>query len=436
MREPLTLSRTVSMNGSGSRPLGAKPSSRSEPVLGLASLAEPGSLSRGLALMAGIFLLGLALGWLVTRPFAGGSGQPISLSEYSTVVALLYQRDHNVNLAQERLGLYGTPADLARAAASDPKITSATDQTAVSSLVQALTGSVAATPAAGDQSASTASSAQTTQSGQSAAATSGHSSWIGPVVAFVVALILGAVVLLRTAGLSAASLGVSSLGLGHLGGSGRRPTRPSRMEASRSSSFGTNPSDDYPVSSSDRPASSTRSGRPILETRPIERRAAPARSPEPRVSETRGSARGRIPSFSSSYRIGDDPYDEIHPITDPVTGTLIAACGLSTAVKRPGRGSQYFAFTAWLQNYADDERLNAAGLIAPGAEDLAQDQIQGWVRGGQIDAIVPIEKNMQAEIGSGNLRATVTILDAEFGDEPGAPRSYVRKLVVRFDVNA
>ena len=431
MREPLTLSRTASMSGTSSRPSGAKPSSRSEPPLGLATLSEPGSLSRRIALMAGIFLLGIALGWLATRPFVGGASQPVTLSEYTTVVALLYQRDHNANLANERLGLYGTPADLARSAASDPKITSASDQAAVTSLSSALSGTVAATPAASDQSVPSASTSQ------SAAPTSDRSSWVGPVIAFVVALVLGAIVLLRTAGLSTASLGISSLGLGGLSGGARRSTRPNRADSARSSLFASNLADDLPTSSSERPASSTRSGRPILETRPLDRRPTAGRAVDSRASDSRAvTARGRIPSFSSSYRIGDDPYDEIHPITDPTTGSLIAACGLSTAVKHPGRGSQYFAFTAWLQNYADDERLNAAGLIAPGAEEFAQDQIQSWVRGGQIDAIVPIEKNMQAEIGSGNLSATVTILDAEFGDEPGAPRSYVRKLVVRFDVNA
>lgn len=122
------------------------------------------------------------------------------------------------------------------------------------------------------------------------------------------------------------------------------------------------------------------------------------------------------------------------PINRP--GSSVAACGLSAALKHNGRGSEYYAFTAWLQNYADEEQLNAAGLVAPGARDLARDDIQNWVRGGQIDALVPIEKGMRAELGNGELSATVTILDAEFGDQPGAPRSYLQKLVVRFDVRA
>src|SRR5690348_12546130 len=122
MREPLTLSRTVSLHGPAARSNGSKAPSRLASVPWLDALSEPSSLGRRAALLAGLFVLGLALGWLVTQPFVGRSSQPITMSEYSTVVALLYQRDHNLDLAKERLALFGAPADLVTAATQDAKV--------------------------------------------------------------------------------------------------------------------------------------------------------------------------------------------------------------------------------------------------------------------------------------------------------------------------
>ena len=444
MREPLTLSRTASLHGSAVRSTGTKTASRGGSLPGLDALSEPSSLGRRVGLLAGLFVLGLALGWLVTQPFVGHSNQPVSMSEYSTVVALLYQRDHNLDLAKERLTMFGTPTDLVTAATQDAKVTAPADQAALGTLGQALTGQAGvatpgATPGAQPTTDASNQAAAGIASSQATPATTQRSSLLGPILAFVFALLLGSAVLLRTAGLSASSLGIKGLNLGGSKTNDRRAPRGTiRVETvrSRANSFAADNIDDLP-SAPERPASSTRSGRPILETRPIERTPAERVAVESRPAERRPAGRaGRIPSFQSSYHLGDDPYDEIHPITDPSTGSLVAACGLSAALKHNGRGSEFYAFTAWLQNYADEEQLNAAGLVAPGARDLARDDIQNWVRGGQIDALVPIEKGMRAELGNGELSATVTILDAEFGDQPGAPRSYLQKLVVRFDVRA
>ncbi|HEX5414983.1 MAG TPA: hypothetical protein VFZ25_04900 [Chloroflexota bacterium] len=430
MREPLTLSRTVSVHGPAARPVGAK-AIRGPTLPGLDSLTEPGSLGRRAALLAGLFVLGLALGWLVTQPFVGRPGQPVTMSEYSTVVALLYQRDHNLDLARERLALFGIPTDLVGAATRDASVTAPADQAALSTLGQSLTGqAAAATPAAQSADTTDNQAAAGIASSQSATTADQHTSLLGPILAFVFALLLGSAVLLRTAGLSASSLGLSALRVGGARPNERRSPRGTiRVENVRSRAEASDVE-----TNSERPVPASRSGRPVIETRPIGRTAVEPAGGEARTADRRTAGRARVPAFQSAYHLGDDPYDEIHPITDPTTGSLVAACGLSAALKHIGRGSEYFAFTAWLQNYADDEQLNAAGLVAPGARDFAQDQIQSWVRGGQIDALVPIEKGMRAELGTGELAATVTILDVEFGDQPGAPRSYLKKLVVRFDV--
>lgn len=433
MREPLTLARPLAARSAPSRPVPTRSTARRPS--GLAQIF-PDELTRTAALMIGVFVIGAALGWLVTRPFAATPTHPVTLPEYTAVVAQLYQRDNNLGLAKDRMAIYGTPAELAlqalRAAQANELKTTA-DQPAVEGLAKAL-GAPIPTSASTD--------ARPVDSPDAAPAASASSddqpSWIGPILAFMIALGLGGIVLLRTAGVSFSGLGLPLTNRAGTGSTGRTATRASAA-ASR-----------MRVDASRRPAT-TRAAVAVSEPEEDEgdeedeeiqpvAAAPPVARPTPRVTvETRRPAAParaiRIPSYQSCYRLGDDAYDEIHPITDPATGSLIAACGLTSTLKyNTANGAQYYAFTAWLQDYLGTEQLNAAGLVAQGALDSVRDQIQSWVRGGQIDAVVPIEKGMTAEIGSAELSATVTIVDVEYGDDPGARQSYLRKLVVRFDV--
>jgi hypothetical protein len=394
-------------------------------------------VNRRLLLLGGLFLIGLAVGWLITRPFAGGTPPTVSHVEYTAVVAQLYQRDHNLTLAQERLSPFGSPDGLvqqASQAAQAGTLKDPNDAAAIQALAQALAGpnpSVAtpvATPAIVTTPLAAASIARTTSGNATDAAVppspAGHPSWLGPLVAFLLALGLGLVVLLRTAGFSLTA--VPRLRLagsaftprmtpvpppagGRRSSAPRIPTVPERRGAA--SAPLAYPDDDFEIPPPVRPM-----GRPA------------SRTPAPRPAPPGG---GLV--FQSSYRAGDDPYDEIHPITEPVSGGLVAACGLCAALKHEGYGSPaYYAFSAWVQDYLGSEQLQAVGLVAPAALASAQDQIDGWMRGGQIDRLLAVQRGTATEMVTDRLAVTVTVEDLE---QDPATATFLR-LSVRFDVRS
>ncbi|MGH2460357.1 MAG: hypothetical protein ACRDIY_16000 [Chloroflexota bacterium] len=402
-------------------------------------LATRWRIGRPAILLGLAFLVGIGLGWVVTRPFAVPSVGPVTNDEYVSVVAQLFQRDHNQEVARERLALLGSPTVLVQQTVQDVKagnLKSQSDQAAVTALAQVLapsasseagastsatTGSqpnqAAATPAANDQTTS-------------APASSGQSSWLGPIVAFILAFGLGVVVLLRTAGLSLASLPI----LNRL----TRPRPPERPARSR------------PVIASV-PAETTpfRRGRDLNAARGFERvldddrsevrdEPPPSRSTgrtatllRPRVAAI-GAAR-RL-SFESLYRLGDEPYDEIHPITDPASGALVAACGLSSALAiESDTASRYYAFTAWVQDYVSGEQLRAVGLVTPSAMDRARAQIDEWVREGQVDDVLAVRGGVKTDLSTDTITTTVAISDLDRA-EGGGPNEHFTRLGVRFEV--
>src|SRR5579883_971574 len=160
------------------------------------------------------FLLGLGLGWVVTRPFTGSSSGPVTSADYVSVVAQLFQRDHNQEVARERLALLGSPTVLVEQTLQDAKngkVSNASDQAAVAALAQALAPSASANAvsstgaATGNSDSQAAATPAASAQPNAASATPSKSSLLGPLVAFLLAFGLGTVVLLRTAGLSLSS---------------------------------------------------------------------------------------------------------------------------------------------------------------------------------------------------------------------------------------
>lgn len=414
MRETATLTRPVPRSGTWQE----EPTSRL-PV------------RRPAILLGVLFIVGLGLGWTITRFVARPPAQQISNVEYTAVVAQLFQRDHNLAIAQERLALYGVPNGLVQQAiqaGQSGQLRSPTDLAAIDALAQALNvppGSQANSQAAVGTTGEDVPSTSQSNAGQPA--------WLGPLLAFVMAFALGAIVLMRTAGLSLALNRLSIVGRLPF----KLPSREGRRDA-RALVAERDRDDRAPKVAlaqrgelSDEPSPSARAASAPVTPRPANRAAL--------VGASRGNtavARARrAPIFQSSYRLGDDPFDEIHPITDPATGSLIAACGLSAALKLDSlHTSRYFAFTAWLQDYVDHEELHAAGLVAPGALERSRAQIEGWVRGGQIDTVRPLERGMSIPIGTNDLVATITVVNVEYGHEAAQPDSYVSQLTVRFEV--
>lgn len=374
-----------------------------------------------LILLAGLFLLAVAVGFGVTRIIPGGSTQRVSDTEYAAVVAQLYNKDRNLALARERLSAVGDPSDLVRraiAAGQAGRLASPSDSPALDTLSAALV----ATPltATVDQTAAGT-------PGASAPSTSAESesrvSWIGPLVAFFLALALGFLVLARTAGLSLTTLRLPW----------RIPTpRPRTSSLRRPSAM--------PSRSHDNPRQSTVSIAEVdldLQDRGLTQ-IEPASTRLTSIRRSRGAtAVATRPSvFQSSYRFGDDPFEEIHPISDPRTGGLIAACGLTATLHLDsGRSGGYYAFTAWIQDYAGGDELHAAGLVAPGATEIERKSIDSWVQSGQVDTVLPIEPNATVVVGTDDIKATISVIKVEYGADDRMPEAYITSLDVRFEIH-
>jgi hypothetical protein len=244
-----------------------------------------------------------------------------------------------------------------------------------------------------------------------------------------VAFGLGIVVLLRTARLSLSFLRLPSFGRSSTPDQPNRPGRPSalpgrfdsdapRHQALSISEARLRDGDDDDDDSGEN----------------IDRGAIP-RAVMPIRSAARTNRRASGATYQSTYRLGDDPFDEIHPIADPVSGGLIAACGLSSALKFDSlKVGGYYAFSAWIQDYGNADELHAAGLVAPGAPEAARGQIESWVRSAQIDTVLSLEVGATALIGSTDLAATITVVDVEFGLSGDDEDGYVTELVLKFEV--
>lgn len=393
------------------------------------STARRMALSPARLLLAGLFVVGLVFGWGLTQFLPRGSYQQITGVEYTALVAQLFQRDQNLEVARERLALFGSPDELAQQAglaAKSGKLVVPSDASSINALVLALSGSGAAASAPAD-STSAAGSAQAV----AAPDASGKSSWLGPILAFVLAFGLGIVVLLRTARLSLGFLRLPSFG---------KPT--STDQASRTSRRFGLPGRFDPDAPRHQALSisESRLGADVEEdgddadSRNIDLAStfgpsAPIRS----TARPNQKAAGMV--YQSVYRFGDDPFDEIHPIADTVSGGLIAACGLSSALKFDSlKVGGYYAFSAWIQDYCNAEELHAAGLVAPGAPEDARGKIEGWVRSAQLDTVLSLEIGATALIGTPDLAATITVVDVEFGLSGDDDDSYVTQLVLKFEV--
>jgi hypothetical protein len=393
-----------------------------------------------------LFLVAVAISWTAARLIWRAPSQPVSSADYVAVVAQMYQHDHNLTIARERLALFGDPNQLAQTAVQASRqgsLKTPADQTAVQALAQALTnGAGAAGSTAGP--ATPASSAAGTATGDG-----DQPSWIGPVLAFVLALALGGVVLFRTAGLSLANLQLPSLAFPRgaeptTEAEPARPTRPNNSLPPRrpyrpvtNDVANPEPLDDddpFDEDGAEGVRFVTDNGR--ASAAPVERLESPTGTRVPRPTARPATRSGEALVFQSTYRRGDDPFDEIHPVLDPTSGSLVAACGLNSTLKYDsGKTARWYAFTAWVQDYARDEQLFATGLVAPGAIDAQQEEIDTWVERGQVDVVLPAERGATTRVGDDDLSATITVVNVEYGREGRGQAADIAQLTVKFEVH-
>jgi hypothetical protein len=401
------------------------------------AMTRRASLPPTLLILGGLFVVALAVGFGLTRLLPGGSIQRVSEPEYTAVVAQLYLRDHELSLARERLAVIGSPTDAvhhAQDAAQAGQLASPNDRAALDSLATALSA-----PATGESPQSTVNSASTTgtsaagpaetasQSASPSADVGSRPSWLGPLAAFFLALALGFLVLARTAGVSLANLRPSLA----RAASTRRPASPTLPRRGAG----------YVARES---GGSQTGSIAMSEVRLDDQMADDAGAPyRPVVLRNVAARRSRAPVatgrqnkvFQSQYRIGDDPFEEIHPIADPRTNGLVAACGLTATLRLDSiRAGGYYAFTAWIQDYSGGDELHAAGLVAPGSTEIARGAIDSWVRSGQVDTVLPLEPGTTTNVGTDEIRAAITVVDVSYGRDDRVVDAYVTGLTVRFEI--
>ncbi len=153
-----------------------------------------------------------------------------------------------------------------------------------------------------------------------------------------------------------------------------------------------------------------------------------------RPGQLRSSLAQRSYSFRSSYRLGDEPYDEIHPISDEAGRSLVGACGVSAGRFLNDHGQKrYWGFTAWLHDYASDGQFRAVGLVSRWASDHFADEIDDWRVEGDIDEVRLVDFDETIEIETTHLSAALVIEDVDYV-QGVPPEAVFNRLAAQFDV--
>ena len=132
--------------------------------------------------------------------------------------------------------------------------------------------------------------------------------------------------------------------------------------------------------------------------------------------------------------MGDDPYDEIHPIVDRETGVLLGACGLSASKwLEPAGSGKFYAFTAWLHDYVSDQELRSVGIVSRWALDQGRNLTEEWLQSGAVDDIVEAKNGGITRLETGSLAGNVTINESHYNN--GTPaQSHFSRLSIRFEI--
>jgi hypothetical protein len=397
-------------------------------------LANAGSrLPRSTIVVVACLLLGIAVGALVSSFAIARKAAKVSDADYVLMVADLFDHEKSVFNARERLAVIGkNPVDIADAALETYSREHPEDRRGVDSLRQLDQG--------------------LRQAEADAASTRGASS---PGIIGVLALIVASVViaagaawiwrLVETRGVRLPSVpsrsergapgrGLATAVASAAGALRRRPTTRSAPDEELT--------DDEPSTSPARPHR-----RPLNHRRPsLASIEAPPpidgrRTPRPVSAgarmgraidspEVRDTAERR--TFAANYRLGDDPYDDVHPIVDD-RGELIGACGLS-ATESSDRAGRYYGFTCWLQDYVQPNELSAVGLVTRSGQIARSAAIAEWRRRGTIDEVHAVERGLQIGLRTSRIDAVVTIVDFDYTPPAHGSPGYFARLNVRLEV--
>ncbi len=360
----------------------------SGPVLGLAAV-----------LVAGLFA-GLVIGAIWSR--IGQEGVPEDA--YVVMVSLLYDRERSVPNALDRLALLenGNSAhSITVLADAYPKAhpEAQTESRAIRQLASALNKDSASSQPTRTPSGET----------KSGGGFDGMWLWLGIALLFVSSLGVGGPMVLRLVDPT------------------RRRLSPSFGRKSR-----------YTLSLESRPQRRPTASPPSIRTLNYARQEMARESADddaPEQVSVLSSPRAEF-RFQSHYQFGEDPYDEVHPIVDRASGSLIGACGFSSELKmseeNPGR---FYAFSVWAHDYVGGDKFKRIGIVSKWAKSKAPPDLVRWAGNGKMNEVVVANPGMRIVLDTGNLHVDVNISSFRYGTESGLPQDgYFASLATAFDV--
>ncbi|MCL4458548.1 MAG: hypothetical protein M1136_12195 [Chloroflexi bacterium] len=365
-----------------------------------------------------VFSLSFVLGFLIVALWPAPAPQGYLNEEYIVLVSNLYDQEKDIGLARERLAVLGEK-DMAGAVAALANVypqlypQKTADAASLHQLAAALTQTnLAPTSAAGERDVS--------QEKESALRSDPLSALIRAIMLFALmcALVITAILSFRSLG-DRRPLAVGSSLLAKFVGS----------RESRSFFGGTRKRQGKPWGDRAEQPLSEESGIKLERSAPATRIATRLRTgPLPQ------SRPEKILSFQSHYEMGEDPYDEIHPVIDRLSGRVIGACGLSSAAKfgrsSPGR---YYAFTAWAHDYLSGESLKSIALVSRWLQSEKPHIFSAWIEKSSVDQVIPVQEKATATLETANLRIDLTILEATYESNEDQTETCFSRLVVKFD---
>lgn len=370
---------------------------------------------------AALFVVGFGGGLLLSRAMETRAPSRIGQSDYVALVSVLYDRERSLSNARERLKALGSEDDaaLVSSVAADytPGVEGEPDDgEALRQLSLALNRGAA--PEASPEATAAAQASTSRADGQP----SGVDWTMVIVVAAMAGILVGLLLVIRYV-----LRPVPSTSFEREGAPSGRATAWSRSPArERPGARRSRPLFELPVFGAQKSRKPDEGGRSSQDT------LAFSKPPAPRPADDLSARR----SFISRYRLGDDPFDEVHPILDPNTGLLIGACGLSATLHgRSSEGRGYYAFLVWVHDYLTPQSFKGIGLTTRWRLREKSEDVTAWVESSIVDQIEAAETGLQTVIRTAHLDVEVSLPEVEYlPDAEGLPDGYFRTLVVKFDV--
>ncbi len=367
-------------------------------------------------ILASLLIAGLVVGSIAIRVLLPPVEGSVSSTEFVLLVAEANARDNDLTAARERLSRLGDPIQVVqearRAVINDPTLPLSAQEQLRQLAVRLDAGGPGAAGVGQGQAA------------QGAPAESAASGLIVPIVAILVALIAGTFAAMRLLGISFPSPMRAQPQSQNMAEQQEQEPPRFRTRAAPPQSYSSRL---QPMSGPDTAHTGTNSAfngfKTVVET---QHTAAPARA-------AAASSHGRV-GFQSTYELGDDPYDEIHPIVDRETGVLLGACGLSASKwLEPAGSGKFYAFTAWLHDYVADQELRSVGIVSRWALDQGRNLTEEWLQSGAVDDVIEAKNGGVTRLETGSLAGNVTINESLYNSSTPA-QSHFSRLSIRFEI--